>query len=149
MTRVKRAAVGGKLMTDVLVVEDGPLVRQMITYILRDAGLNVAEADSADAALGTLEAASRLPDVLVTGIELGRGQMDGRKLAGKLRRRSPSLAVIYLAEHSAAVPEQALDVRERYLTKPFEPARLAQLVCEMAPPCPNRPRVVRGRPVMR
>jgi hypothetical protein len=43
----------------------------------------------------------------------------------------------------------ALDSRERWLAKPFEPARLARLVCKMAPPCPKPPRRVRGMDVMR
>ncbi len=75
--------------------------------------------------------------------------MDGRGLATLLRRRLPHLGTIYLGEHPAALDDDALDTRERYLAKPFEPAQLARLVCELAPPCPNPPRLIRGRAVMR
>ena len=136
-------------MADVLVVETAPLVRDMISDILRDAGLTVTEATSAEAAHGAVNIAFRSLDVLVTSIVLDGGGMDGRGLAAELRRRWPGLGVVYLAERSAALTDDALDARERCLTKPFEPAQLARLVCELAPPCPNPPRMIRGRVVMR
>jgi CheY-like chemotaxis protein len=136
-------------MSDVLIVEPTPLVLDMMTEALRDAGLRVVEATSADAALAAVSAASHLPGVLVTSLALDHGGLDGRGLAAILRRRSPGLGVIYLAERSTALAEDALDARERCLTKPFDPARLARLICELAPPCPKPPRLIRGRAVMR
>ena len=138
-------------MTDVLVVEGEALVRRMVAEALRDAGLRVAEADSADAALRAVDAApERTPDVLVTALRPGPGALDGRALAAELRRRAPDVGVIYLAARPADLAEDdAQDARERFLPKPFEPARLARLVCDLAPPCPNPPRLIRGRAVMR
>ena len=140
-------------MTDVLVVEDQTLVRRMVAEALRDAGLRVAEADSAEAALRAVDAApERPPDVLVTAVALGPDAMDGRALAAELRRRSPGLGVVYLGGRPAADPppaDDAPDARERFLPRPFEAARLARMVCGMAPPCPNPPRRVRGMDVMR
>ncbi len=140
-------------MTDVLVVEGEALVRDMVAEVLRDAGLRVAEAASAEAALRAVDATpERPPDVLVTGIRLGPGALDGRALAAELRRRAPGLGVVYLAGRAAAADpagDDASGARERFLPKPFEPARLARMVCEMAPPCPNPPRRVRGMDVMR
>ena len=132
-------------MADVLVVEPAPLVRAMVAEALRDAGLRVTEAADAAAALGAVDEAPRPPDVLVADAAPGVG---GPALAAELRRRTPDVGVVYLAEHPAACPGDAAGARERCLTKPFEPARLARLVCEMAPPCPNPPRLVRGRDVM-
>jgi CheY-like chemotaxis protein len=136
-------------MADVLVVEATPLVRAMITDTLRDARLGVLEAASAEAALAAVNEAVRPPQVLVTAIALSRGSMNGAELAAALRCRWPDLGVIYLAEHRMGLADDALGARERCLTKPFEPARLARLVCELAPPCPNPPRLIRGRAVMR
>ncbi len=137
-------------MTDVLVVEGEALVRDMVAEVLRDAGLRVTEAASAEAALRTVDAAPESPDVLVTGIRLDPGALDGRALAAELRRRAPELGVVFLAGRPADLAEDdASDARERWLPRPFEPARLARLVCEMAPPCPNPPRRVRGMDVMR
>jgi CheY-like chemotaxis protein len=136
-------------MTNVLVVEAAPLVRDMSAEILLDAGLRVTEADSAEAALAAADRVSRPPDVLVTAVALDGGGMGGPGLAAELRRRWPGLGVVYLAEHPAALTDDALDARERCLTKPFEPARLARLVCGLAPPCPNPPRLIRGKFVMR
>lgn len=136
-------------MTDVLVVVDQTLVRDMVAEVLRDAGLRVTGAACAEAALRAVAAAPGPPDVLVTDVALGPGAMGGRALAAELRRRAPETCVVYLAERPAAPADDALDSRERWLAKPFEPARLARLVCEMAPPCPKRPRRVRGMDVMR
>jgi DNA-binding NtrC family response regulator len=149
----KRAAAAGRsAMADVLVVEGQTLVRRMAAEALRDAGLRVAEADCAEAALRAVDAApERPPDVLVTAVTLGPGALDGRALAAELRRRSPGLGVVYLGGRPAADPaaDDAPDARERFLPRPFEPARLARIVCGMAPPCPNPPRRVRGMDVMR
>jgi DNA-binding NtrC family response regulator len=121
----------------------------MITDILRDVGLGVLEADSAEAALEAVDSASHLPEVLVTAIALSRGGTNSAGLVAALRCRCPDLGVVYLAEHSTDLASEALGTRERALIKPFEPARLARLVCELAPPCPNPPRLIRGRAVMR
>ena len=136
-------------MTHVLVVEPAPLVRAMIAEALQDAGLRVTEAALAEAALGAVEAASRPPEVLVTAVALDAGGMDGPALAAALRHRWPGLGVVYLAGHPGDLAEDALGERAHRLTKPFEPARLARLVCGLAPPCPNPPRMIRGRAVMR
>jgi len=146
---VRLAAAGGNSMTQVLVVEAASLVREMIVEALLDAGLRVIEAASAETALGAAEAVARPPEVLITAIALHVGGMDGPALAATLRRRWPDLGVIYLAEHSGDLAEDALDNREHCLMKPFEPAHLARLVCGLAPPCPNPPRLIRGRAVMR
>jgi len=126
-------------MTDVLVVEPALPVREMITKALQDAGLRVTEAASAEAALGAVEVASRPPEVLVSAIALDIGGIDGPALAAALRRRWPGLGVVYLAEHPGDLAEDVLDPREHCLMKPFEPARLARLVCGLARPAPTRP----------
>ena len=135
-------------MANVLVVETAPLIRTMISSVLRDAGLQVTEFASAEAALDAAEAASFQADVLVTAVVLDRTGIDGLGLAALLRYRQPNLGVVYLAEQPGDINKDALDGRQRCLIKPFEPARLAKLVCELAPPCPNPPRLIRGRPVM-
>jgi len=89
-----------------LVVEAASLERDRIVDIVRDAGVRVTEAASADAALGAV-AASRLPDVLVTDTTLDRGGMDCPLLAAALRQRSPGLGVIYLAEHARGLNDDA------------------------------------------
>jgi CheY-like chemotaxis protein len=136
-------------MADVLVVEAAPLVRDMISEAMEEAGLGVTAVDSAEAALAATEMAPRPPDVLVTAILLGQGDMDGFGLSALLRHRWSDLGVIYLAEHPTLLPDNALDAHERCLPKPFEPARLVKLVCELVPPCPNPPRLIRGRVVIR
>jgi CheY-like chemotaxis protein len=136
-------------MADVLVVEPSALVRRMITEALLDAGLRATEAASAAAALRGVDEARRPPAVLVTDATLGRGGMGGLGLAAELRRRAPEIGVVYLTDRPGILAEGALGVRERCLAKPFEPARLARLVCELGPPCSNPPRRIRGQDVIR
>ena len=79
-------------MTDVLVVEGQTLVRRMAVEALRDAGLRVAEADCAEAALRAVDAApERPPDVLVTAVTrfesalLSHFRSDHAEILGKIR----------------------------------------------------------------
>jgi CheY-like chemotaxis protein len=91
----RRRCRGRGATTDVLVVEG---------EALRDAGLRVADAASAEAALRAVDAAHEPPDVLVTAVTLNSGALDGRALAAELRRRSPGLGVVFLAGRPAADP---------------------------------------------
>ena len=136
-------------MADVLVVEATPLVQIMISNTMRDVGLGVSATDSADAALEAAATSLQPPKVLVTAIRFGQGGLNGIGLAAALRCRWPDLAVVYLADQPTDLTGDTLGAQERCLMKPFDLARLAQLVCELAPPCPKPPRLIRGRAVMR
>ncbi len=59
-------------MVDVLLVEDQGPVRAVLAELLEDAGLEVAEAASGEAALCCIARAGP-PDVLVTDLDLGPG----------------------------------------------------------------------------
>ena len=78
---------------DVLLVEDGPMIREMLAEAITEAGLHVAAAPSAEVALevaGGAWDASQPPRVLVTDVGLGAG-MDGLALVAEIRRRWPDL----------------------------------------------------------
>ncbi len=74
--------------------------------------------------------------------------MDGLALTAEMRRRWPQIEIVYITERLGILSEETLGPRERCLIKPFEPARLARLVCAMNLPCPHPPRRVRGRDVV-
>jgi DNA-binding response OmpR family regulator len=115
---------------DVLLVEDEPLVRGMLAEDLLDSGLDVAEAPTAEAALGVAGRAGRPPSVLVTDVNLGSG-MDGFALAEEARRRWPGVGVIVMTGKPSNLGRRRHDPREICLVKPFGPPRLAAAVHEL------------------
>ncbi len=122
---------------DVLLVEDEALVRELLAEVLADAGLDVAEAPSAEAALdaaGVAGGAGRPPSVLVTDVNLGGG-MDGLALAAEARRRWPDLGVVVMTGKPANLDGRRPDPREVRLLKPFGPHRLAAAVGELMGRC--------------
>jgi DNA-binding response OmpR family regulator len=83
---------------DVLLVDDETLLRETLAEDLADAGLDVAEAPDAEAALDAASAAGQAdgpPRVVVTDVNLGRG-MDGLALAAEVRRRWPEVGVVVM-----------------------------------------------------
>ena len=113
----------------VLPVEDEGLIREMLAEDLADAGLDVAEAPTAEVALVVAAAgqAGKPPCVLVTDVNLGRG-MDGLALAAEVRRRWPEVGVVVMTGKSANLNGRRPDPREVCLLKPFGPPRLAAAV---------------------
>lgn len=108
----------------VLVVEDEPLVLDMISQELMDQGFFVLEADTAEAALSIIESGQSV-DVLFTDIRLP-GEMDGWRLAATVRESKPQLPIIYATgytvERAAQVPGSV------FLKKPYRPSAIADTI---------------------
>ena len=79
----------------VLIVDDDPALRRTLQLRLREEGLRVVDADSAERALALL--AVELPDLVVTDVRMGG--MDGLALFDEIRRDHPLLPVIILTAH--------------------------------------------------
>ncbi len=76
----------------VLLVEDEPLVRVVVTELLLEAGFRVIEAANAAEALTVLE--SGLPiDVLLADVDMPPG-MNGYALAQEVRQRWPAVEIL-------------------------------------------------------
>ena len=117
----------------VLVVEDEALIRELLVDALADAGLDVAAAADAEAALRVVGPAGeevRPPCVLVTDIDLGRG-MDGLALAAEMRCRWPGMGVVVMTGKPANLDGRSSDPREVRLFKPFALARLTTAVHDL------------------
>jgi CheY-like chemotaxis protein len=100
----------------VLLVEDEPLLGELMTEALIDQGFEVHAAPDAGGALRHLLSGADV-DVLFTDIELGNG-MDGAALAQLAREMRPKLPVVYTSgrrspDQIAAVPGAA------FLSKPY------------------------------
>ena len=107
----------------VLVVDDEPAVRGMLTVTLEMAGFEVIEAESASSALN--EIADSIPDLML--IDWMMPQVSGLELCRRLRS-NPDTAGIPLILLTAREEENAkitgLEVADDYITKPFAPREL-------------------------
>lgn len=119
---------------DVLLVDDETLVRETLAEDLAEAGLDVAAAPDAEAALGAAGEADGPPRVVVTDVNLGRG-MDGLALAAEVRRRWPEVGVVVMTGNPANLNGRRPDPREVCLLKPFNPPRLAAAVRDLMGRC--------------
>jgi DNA-binding response OmpR family regulator len=77
----------------VLLVEDEPMLSELLTEALTDKGFAVHTAPDADGALEHLRSGADV-DILFTDIDLGEG-MDGAQLACVARELRPMLPIIY------------------------------------------------------
>ena len=112
---------------DVLLVEDDPMIREILGDALSAAGLDTVGSASAEAALEIL-GADAPPDVVVTDINLGGG-MDGLALGRAARARFPGLPFVYISGRFASL--LGLDARERFIGKPFPARRLLEAIADL------------------
>jgi len=113
----------------VLVVEDEPPLRQLVSSVLQRYGYRVLEANSGVEAIPVwLEYQDEI-SLLLTDMVMPHG-VSGRELAERLRGDKPSLKVIYSSGYSLAVVGTDMVLREglNFLQKPYNPRKLAQAV---------------------
>jgi two-component system, response regulator PdtaR len=87
----------------VLIVEDEPLIRMGTVYLIEDAGFEVYEAGSADAAIALLELHKEIR-LIFTDVDMP-GSMDGLKLAHYVRGRWPPVKIIVTSGHIKVTEE--------------------------------------------
>jgi CheY-like chemotaxis protein len=124
----------------VFVVEDEPLIQDMLSAPLIDGGYDVATADSGEEALAMLEEHGASYQALITDVNLGRDKLNGWEVAKRARELNPSVAVIYMTGDSGhdwaanGVPNSVL------LLKPFAPAQVVTAVSQLLnAPAANMP----------
>jgi PAS domain S-box-containing protein len=116
-----RAAREGEV---VLVVEDEPVVRDLIVEALDELGYHALEAADGPAGLAILEAEGRI-DLLVT--DIGLPGLNGRQMADAGRARRPGLRVLFMTGYAenAAAASGFLEPGMQLITKPFAIEALA------------------------
>ena len=112
----------------VLVVEDEPAVRAVVTETLRDVGYETIEAADGAGGLRYLESAQHI-DLLLTDVGLPGG-LNGRQLADAARTLRPTLKVLLMTgyAHNVAGGDVALEPGMEIITKPFTSDRLASRI---------------------
>jgi PAS domain S-box-containing protein len=115
----------------VLVVDDEPTVRMLITDILEELGFTAIEAGDSAAGLKILQSDVRI-DLLVTDVGLPGG-MNGRQMADAGRVSRPDLKVLFITGYAenAAVGNGQLAPGMAVLTKPFPMETMAARIRSM------------------
>jgi CheY-like chemotaxis protein len=115
----------------VLVVDDEPTVRMLISEVLSESYYRILEAGDGLAALKILETDRRI-DLLITDVGLPGG-MNGRQVADAARVLRKDLKVLFITGYAenAAVGNGHLDPGMEILAKPFAMSTLANKVREM------------------
>ncbi len=108
----------------VMVVEDDPSVRMIVTELLSEVGYGVLEATDADTAIPILQSNQRI-DLLVS--DVGLPGMNGRQLAEVARQSRPDLKILFITGYAqnAAVRAGFLADGMDMMTKPFAVDALA------------------------
>lgn len=100
----------------ILVVEDDPAVRNLVTTALGLHGYDVEKAETGE--LAVMEAASRNPDLIM--LDLGLPDIDGVEVIAKVRGWSAVPIIVISARTEDSDKIGALDAgADDYLTKPF------------------------------
>ena len=115
----------------VLIVDDEPTVRMLVTEVLEDLGYTAIEAADGAAGLRVLQSDARI-DLLVTDVGLPGG-MNGRQMADAGRVLRPGLKVLFITGYAenAALGTGQLEPGTAVLTKPFVVEALALRIRRM------------------
>jgi len=115
----------------VLVVDDEPTVRMLVTEVLEDIGYIAIEAADSAAGLRVLQSDVRV-DLLITDVGLPGG-MNGQQVADAGRALRPNLKVLFITGYAenAVVGNGHLGPGMQVLTKPFAMDALASRIREL------------------
>jgi PAS domain S-box-containing protein len=115
----------------VLIVDDEPTVRMLVTEALEELSYQVLEACDGRGGLDILRGERRV-DLLITDVGLPGG-MNGRQLADAARQLRPNLKVLFITGYAAnaAVGNGLIEAGMEIMTKPFAIETLAGKVRAM------------------
>ena len=114
----------------ILIVEDDPAVRALVSQVLGELGYAWLEAGDAVGAVPILESTQRI-DLMIS--DVGLPGMNGRQLADIGRQMRPDLKVLFITGYAenASVRAGFLDTGMQMITKPFAFDQLTAKVREM------------------
>jgi PAS domain S-box-containing protein len=119
--------------TQILVVDDEPDIRDLVTFILQDYGVEVTAVASAQEALQALS--ESIPDVLIS--DIGMPKTDGYMLMREVRARSPQqggrVRAIALTAYAGEMnQQQALAAGfQMHISKPVDPDALVKAIADL------------------
>ncbi len=109
----------------ILIVDDDPHIREVLSFALGKAGMDTAQAEDGEAALQAIDA--RRPDLVVLDINMPR--MDGLEVCRRLRA-SGDLPILFLSSRDDEVDRVVgLELGgDDYVVKPFSPREVVARV---------------------
>jgi signal transduction histidine kinase/CheY-like chemotaxis protein len=115
----------------VLVIDDEPTIRMLISEVLEEHGYRVVEASDGPSGMRIFQSAARI-DLLITDVGLPNG-MNGRQIAEAARQTRPGLKVLFITGYAenAVVGNGHLDKGMLVIAKPFEMDVLARKIREI------------------
>ncbi len=117
----------------VLLVEDEPLIREIMAESLEDAGYDVIQAATGDEAISVIRDRQIMITALVTDFHMPGGA-DGAEVASRLRERWPDLPVV-IASGRPDIMKLSWQEEQGYrlLRKPYGPRQLIGMLKELTP----------------
>jgi CheY-like chemotaxis protein len=114
----------------VIVLDDEPLVAELIAAVLKTRGYPVLVADRCADAARFVREHNGAPALLITDVIMP--EMTGPQFVQRLRDEGMRLPVLYISGYVETDPAQAHEVHDRanFLMKPFSAAELLQAVDE-------------------
>ena len=109
----------------ILIVDDDPHIRQVLSFALGKAGMQTSEAPDGESALGAI--AAQRPDLVVLDINMPR--MNGLDVCRKLRT-SDDLPILFLSSRDDEI-DRVLGLElggDDYVVKPFSPREVVARV---------------------
>lgn len=111
----------------ILLVEDEPLIRMLVSEVLLEEDFDVLEAGNGAEALALLEQYGSF-DLLLTDVHMP-GRFDGLDVVRHARARLPGLTVVFATGRPDTLKGfGALGPRDALLAKPFSPLDVVRLV---------------------
>jgi DNA-binding NtrC family response regulator len=111
----------------VLIVDDEPQILRLVEKMLKPRNVNIVLAPRPGEALKVCE--EQTVDVLISDMKMP--EMDGMKLAERVRKLHPEAEVLLISGHFHEAPAAAKQIR--FLPKPFFPSDLIKHLREMLP----------------
>jgi len=113
---------------DILIVDDEPDIRMLVTGILRDEGYETREAADSESAIAAFR--QRRPSLVVLDVWLQGSRLDGIGILEVLHREEPQVPVIMISGHGTI--ETAVQAIQQgayeFIEKPFKADRLLLVV---------------------
>jgi two-component system OmpR family response regulator len=110
---------------NILVVDDDPHIRQLLTFALGKAGLGSIEAEDGEKAIAAVQA--HAPDLVILDINMPR--MDGLEVCRRLRAEN-EMPILFLSSRDDEI-DRVLGIElgaDDYVTKPFSPREVVARV---------------------
>ena len=116
------------MLTEILIIDDNPDIRNILNDLIRDAGYKTRVAANYGQALAEID--KKLPDVAIIDVKLDKGDNDGIQLLNHIKNKNKEVPVIIISGHANI--EMAIKSLKsgafEFIQKPFDQERLMNFV---------------------